>query len=80
MKKHLKMQELDDLGFKIIKSYTHDAFVTQRRKKGVLTVETTYLTPSGEFICQDLSIDEINCILFSKKELKNLDKLLNKLD
>lgn len=78
MDTHLEMQELADLGFELIKSYTHDNFVTQRRKKGVLQIETTWQMPSGKFENQDLTIDEVNSISFKKKELIKLDKILNK--
>lgn len=75
--KHLSMQELEELGFKVEKSYTHDQFTTQRRVKGVLTIETTW-QKTGQFESQDLTIEDINMIEFSKKELKQLDNILNK--
>jgi hypothetical protein len=78
MSKHLTMQELEDLGFKVTKSYEHDQYVTQRRKKGLIEVETTWDMPSGKFESQDLTIEEVNCISFKKKYLKKLDKILNK--
>lgn len=75
--KHLSMQELEDMNFKIVKSYTHDDYMTQRRQKGLMTIETTWLQ-SGEFTSQDLTIEEVNCIPFTKKELTALDKILSK--
>lgn len=75
--KHLTMQELHDLGFEIVKSYEHDEFMTQRRKKGAITVETTW-KKSGKFESQDLTIDEDLCINFSFHELNILDAILNK--
>lgn len=74
---HLTMQELEDLGFKIVKSYTYDEFMTQRRKKGVITVETTW-KKAGEFESQDLTIEEDFWINFESNELKILDKILNR--
>ena len=75
--KHLTMQELENMGFEIVKSYTHDEYMTQRRKKGVITVETTWLQ-TGEFQTQDLTIDEIWIDGFGKNDLLMLDKILNK--
>lgn len=71
------MQQLEDLGFELTKSYTHDDFMTQRRSKGVIEVETTW-KKTGEFESQDLTIEEINCQTFTKKEIKHLDLILNK--
>lgn len=72
------MQQLEDLGFEIVKSYTYDNFVTQRRVKGILQVETTWRFPEGDFVSQDLTIDEVNCINFTLHELNFLDLFLNK--
>jgi hypothetical protein len=77
MKQHLTMQQLEDLGFKITKSYIHDNFMTQRRKKGLIEVETTW-KKTGEFESQDLTIEEINCQTFTPIEIKQLDLILNK--
>lgn len=75
--KHLSMQELEDMSFKIVKSYTYDDYMTQRRQKGLMIIETTWLQ-SGEFISQDLTVEEVNGITFNKKELTALDKILSK--
>ena len=57
MKTHLTMQELEDLGFELQRSYvTNDEWTTQIRKKGVMTIETTYKL-SGEFVCQEVKIE-----------------------
>lgn len=77
MSKHLTMQELEDLGFKVTKSYEHDQYVTQRREKGLIQVETTWEMPSGKFESQDLIIKDV-WVNFTKKDLKTLDKLFNK--
>jgi hypothetical protein len=74
---HLSMCDLESLGFELVKSYTHDEFMIQRRRKGLLTIETTWLK-TGEFESQDLTIEEINCINFTGSELKILDNILNK--
>jgi hypothetical protein len=78
MKSHLTMSELENLGFKTIKSYVHDDWTTQRRKKGCLTVETTYHLKSGEFESQEVQIDDGEWREFLPHHLKILDKILNK--
>jgi hypothetical protein len=73
---HLTMSELEALGFEIVKSYEHDEWMTQRRQKGCITVETTWLK-TGEFVTQDLWIDESVKDGFTIYELTILDKILN---
>ena len=74
--KHLTMSELESLGFEIVKSYEHDEWMTQRRQKGCITVETTWLK-SGEFVTQDLWVEESVKDGFTIYELTMLDKILN---
>jgi hypothetical protein len=75
--KHLTMSKLSELGFEIVKSYNRDEFMTQRRQKGCIQVETTWLK-TGEFVSQDLWIDDAELDKFTKQELLSLDKILNK--
>ncbi len=75
--KHLTMSKLEESGFEIVKSYEHDEWMTQRRQKGCITVETTWLK-TGEFVSQDLWIDDAELDKFTKKELITIDKILNK--
>ena len=56
MKTHLTMQELEDLGFELQRSYTHDEWTAQVRKKGCITIETTYKL-SGAFVSQEVKIE-----------------------
>lgn len=57
MKTHLTMQELEDLGFELQRSYvTNDEWTTQVRKKAIMTIETTYKL-SGPFVCQEVKIE-----------------------
>lgn len=74
---HLTMQELEDLGFKVVKSYTHDEFMTQRRKKGLIVIETTWLK-TGKIQTQDMTIEYLGYFTFTKKELQQLDKIINR--
>lgn len=76
MKTHLTMQELNELGFEIERSYiTEGIWTTQVRKKGCMTIETTYKI-SGAFVSQKVKIES------DFKELKfpkilMLDAILN---
>jgi hypothetical protein len=74
MKTHLTMQELEDLGFELQRSYPHDEWHTQVRKKGVMTVETTYKL-SGEFVCQEVKI-ESDLLKLSEVEFMRLYHIL----
>jgi len=75
---HLTMSELNELGFEVIKSYTHDDYQTQRRKKGCIIIETTWQMPLRNCVSQDLQIEADFVEGFSKKDLKKLDEILNK--
>ena len=78
MKTHLTMSEMENLGFEIIKSYSHDGWTTQRRVKGCITVDTTYHLKSGKFESQEVQIDDGEWRMFIPKELEILYKILNK--
>lgn len=78
MKSHLTMSELEKLGFKIFESYSHDGWTTQRRKKGCITVDTTYNLKSGNFESQEVKVDDGEWRDFLPHELEILDKILNK--
>ena len=78
MKSHLTMSELEDLGFKIIKSYTHDGWTTQRRKKGCITVDTTYHLKSGKFESQEAQVDDGEWRTIRPDYVEILDKIVNK--
>lgn len=75
--KHLTMQELHDLGFEVVKSYTHDNFMTQRRRKGCITIETTW-TDVGDFESQEIQIDDGEWRTLKAREIVELDEILNK--
>ena len=78
MKSHLTMREMENLGFEIIKSYTHDDWTTQRRKKGCITVETTYNLDSGKFESQNFKIDDSEWRTIRPEYVEILDKIVNK--
>ena len=75
MKTHLTMQELEDLGFELQRSYTHDEWTTQVRKKGCITIETTYKL-SGAFVSQEVKI-ESDFIGLTFPKILMLDAILN---
>ena len=75
--KHLTIQELHDLGFELVKSYTHDNFMTQRRRKGCITVETTW-TDVGDFESQEIQIDDGEWRTLKPRVIVKLDEILNK--
>jgi len=76
----ITMQEFEELGFEIVKSYTHDHFITQRRRKGQIQVETTWRKGDFKQVSQDIMIDETYLEKFNKSDLKFLDSILNNTD
>ena len=74
---HLSMKELYDLGFMVVKSYIHDNFWTQRRRKGCITVETTW-SDEGDFDSQQIQIDDGEWRTLKPREIVKLDEILNK--
>ena len=75
----LTMTRLDGLGFEVIKSYEHDHFITQIRRKGNITVETTWDKNQGhKVVSQDFTIENGSYDLISELELNCLDSIFNK--
>ena len=72
---HLTMQQLEDLGFEIIESYPHDEFITQQRRKGKITVETTWLK-TGAFISQEVHFSD-GYTDVTPDQIIQLDRILN---
>jgi hypothetical protein len=78
MKTHLTMSELEALGFEVVKSYENDHYKhTQRRQKGCITIETTWLK-TGAFVSQEVKIEKDGLTNVSEYELWILDKILNR--
>ena len=69
-------KEIKEIGFKLVKTYDHDQFNTNRYQKGILEVEFTY--EGKNLITVDLTMEEINCLPITKNELQQLNKILNK--
>jgi len=72
----MTMSELEELGFKVVKSYVHDDYVTQRRKRGCMTIETTWDKNKGHRVSQDMVIDETYIDAPTKEQVKSLTKIL----
>lgn len=67
--------DIKDLGFILIKEYTHDQFKTRRYKKGYLIVEFTY--EGNKIHVIDLTIEEV-FIQVNYDQVKMLDKIINR--
>jgi hypothetical protein len=77
MKKYLTMSELEALGFEVVKSYENDQYKhTQRRQKGCITIETTWLK-TGAFVSQEVKIEKEGLTKINPFTLRILDKILN---
>jgi hypothetical protein len=76
--KHLTMSELEALGFEIVKSYENDHYKhTQRRQKGCIRIETTWLK-TGAFVSQQVKIEKEGLTKINPFTLRILDKILNR--
>lgn len=74
-------KKLKELGFKLIDEYVYGdnyEFVTMVFRKNNLQIDLEFDKKSGEYLCNDVQIldDQLSNIAF--KELKQLDKILNK--
>jgi hypothetical protein len=73
------MSKLERIGFKIVKCYEHDHFITQRRRKGNVTIETTWdMNQNNKVVSQDFTIEDGCYNLNSELELCCLDEIFNK--
>ena len=70
--KHLTMTQLNNLGYHIVKSFVEKQNLTQRRKKGLIIIETTWEMPSGRFISQDVKVEGNYIDGFTAEELIKL--------
>ena len=76
---NITMQALSDLGFKIIRSYPYDHFITQIWQRGNLTIERTFDTSKHYTIeSEEVIIGNISFKLKNFKELVILDEILNR--
>lgn len=74
-------EKLKELGFKLIDEYVHgdnDEFITMVFRKNNLQIDLDFDKKTGKYLCNDVQIldDQLSNIAF--KELKQLDKILNK--
>lgn len=74
----MTMSELHNMGFEVVKCYTHDQFITQRRRNGNIMIETTWDRDKDyNRVSQDVMIDETYLETITKKDLLYLSKILN---
>lgn len=73
---NLTEQQAKYIGFKFVKRYEHDHFVTNRYQKGILELEFTYNNEVLE--STDLTMTEVNCMPLSFADLVKLDKVFCK--
>lgn len=72
--------ELEELGFKLIREYTHgdnNEFTTIQFKKGLLFIDLDYDSKSGKLLHHDLTIEETT-ITPTLSEINMLDNIFNK--
>ena len=69
--------DVELLGFDMVKLYHHDDWYTKRFEKGFIQIEFTYRTEDDKIETIDITIDEIVGNKVSLKDLKLLDRTLN---
>lgn len=67
-------EQIKEIGFKHTDSYKHDHYHTNRYKLGCLEVEFTY--ENKQLLTCDLTISELNCMLISFNQIKQIAELL----
>jgi hypothetical protein len=72
----IELQESDavNLGFKLVHSYKHDAYNTNRYKLWPIELEFTY--EADKLVTCDITLEEINCLPVDKSSLKHIIKAL----
>ena len=76
----MKITELEAMaiGFEHVKRYPHDEWFTNRYKKGALILEFTYRVVDKKLETIDLTIDEVVGLEVSGRDLKHLDRIINR--
>ena len=67
-------EQIKTLGWKLVKSYDHDQFHTNRYKLGCMEIEFTY--EGNEMHTCDVTISELNCMPISFDQAKLLTELI----
>jgi len=67
-------KNLIELGWKLVKSYNHDEFNTNRYELGCMEIEFTY--EQQKLLTVDLTIAELNCVPITLDEVKSLTEIL----
>jgi hypothetical protein len=69
-------KQIKEIGWKLVKSYKHDQFNTNRYELGCMEIEFTY---EGSKLCNvDLTIAELNCMQIKIEEVIQLSEILGK--
>lgn len=63
-------QQLTDLGWQLVKQYSHDGFDTNRYQLGPFEIEFTY--EGKQLITCDVTIKEVNCLPINYEQAKVL--------
>lgn len=65
---------IKEIGWKLVKQYSHDQYNTNRYKLGCMEIEFTY--EGRDLLTCDLTISELNCMPISFDEIKKATELL----
>lgn len=74
---HLTEEKAKHLNFEFVKNFDHDEWRSARYKKGIIEIDFTYITETGELEGFDISIDEVVGKDVTIEQLKQLDQILN---
>lgn len=69
-------EQIKELGWVLVKQYTHDQYKTNRYKLGFMEVEFTY--EEDKLHSTDVTITEVNCMPVTFNQVKALTELLGK--
>lgn len=67
-------EQLKNLGWKHVKTYKHDNYMTNRYKLDCMEIEFTY--EDNKLITTDLTISELNCIPINYNQVVLLTDML----
>jgi hypothetical protein len=68
-------QQLTDLGWQLVKQYTHDGYHTNRYALGPFEIEFTY--EGDQLITCDVTIKELKCLPINYEQAKVLTQFVD---
>lgn len=74
METKMTEEQIKELGWKLVKQYSHDQYHTNRYKLGCMEIEFTY--EGKELLTHDVTIKELNCMPISFNQARMLTELL----